>query len=369
MRWVSAVLWAGVVLAGCASPGGAPVTDTAVTMTAAATPVAQVTVTVPPPTRSPTFTPTATNTPTATPTSTPTGAPTHTPTATPLPEVVVHLVGDVMLARAMANVPPAQVFAGVPVLAQAEVLAVNLETALGAGGAPEPKAYTFLAPPLMAEALRLAGVDVASLANNHALDYGVAVLTQTRQLLNAVGVAGVGAGSNVREAHAPVIIEREGLRLAFLAYVDVPVETRSGFDTRTWTAGPDTPGVAWLDIPTMQADIAAARAQADAVIVLLHFGYEGRTEPSDRQRRQAQAAIEAGAVVVAGAHPHVLQAVERYQNGLIAYSLGNFVFDGFSGLANQSAVLSLTLTLDGVRDWTLIPVTVREGLPVQDVPR
>lgn len=114
----------------------------------------------------------------------------------------------------------------------------------------------------------------------------------------------------------------------------------------------------------MQADIAAARTQAEVVIVLLHFGYEGRTEPSTRQRQQAQAAIEAGAAVVAGAHPHVLQAVERYQNGLIAYSLGNFVFDGFDGLANQSAVLSLTVTVDGLQAWELLPVQVVEGLPV-----
>lgn len=238
MRWVSVALCAGAMLAACAPPSG----SAPVTITAAATPVAQVTFTAPPPTRPPT--PTATPTATHTPTGTPTATPTHTPTATPPPEVVVQIVGDVMLARSIAQVPPAQVFAGVPALAQAEVLAVNLETALGAGGAPQPKAYTFLAPPVMAEALRLAGVDVASLANNHALDYGVEVLTQTRQLLNAAGVAGVGAGSTTREAHAPVIIEREGLRLAFLAYVDVPVETRSGFDTRTWTAGPDTPGVA-----------------------------------------------------------------------------------------------------------------------------
>lgn len=297
----------------------------------------------------------------------PTATATITPSPTAIPSVRLMAVGDVMLDRSIAwyvnRDGPGVVFGGVQdAISQADVLVVNLECAIGDVGEPQPKAYTFRAPPYTVEALVAAGVDVVSLANNHALDYGPLALAQTRQLLAERNIAAVGAGGNAAEARTPVVIERNGLRIVFVAYVDVPVEV-GGFNTRVWTAGENSPGVAWLVIDEMVADIAAARQQADVVVALLHFGLEGRDQPWDGQIAAARAAIDAGASLVVGAHPHVLQPIEEYNGGLIVYSLGNFVFDGFTGAANESAILDVTLTAEGVVDYAFTPVVVVNGLP------
>lgn len=315
--------------------------------------------------------PTATTTPLPadTPTEVPTIAPpSPTATATEPPQIQLMAVGDVMLARSIGERVvrdgPGGVFAGVEsVLSSADLLVANLECAISERGVPQPKAYTFRAPPAAADALASVGVDLVSLANNHALDYGAEGLFDTLQLLAERQIVAAGAGQNAAAARAPVVIERNGLRVAFLAYVDVPVESRSGFDTRSWTATDSTPGVAWANADDIRADVAVARSQADLVVVLMHFGWEGRTEPNDTQRAQSHAAIDAGAALVLGSHPHVLQPVEQYGSGLIVYSLGNFVFDGFEGVANQTAIFRATLTAGGVADYELVPVHVVDGLP------
>ncbi len=281
-------------------------------------------------------------------------------------------VGDVMLARSLAwkleNEGPEAPFAAVrEILAGADIAVANLECAVGVTGTPAPKAYTFQAPPVAAEALALAGIDLVSLANNHSLDYGPESLAETLALLAGQGVLSTGAGANRAAAHAPATIEREGLRIAFLAYVGVPRE-RGGYDPSAWAATDGAPGVAWLDIPAMQADIEAAGGSADLVVVLLHFGLEWELEPSDAQREQARAAIDAGATLVLGSGPHVLQEVEAYGDGLIAYSLGNFVFDGFWDPANDSAILLVELTAASVAGHELVPVTIVDGVPLLTVP-
>ncbi len=277
-------------------------------------------------------------------------------------------VGDVMLGRSVGvrleTEGAGVAFAGVgDILANAGIAVANLESAVGVTGTPAPKAYTFRAPPAAADALVLAGIDVVSLANNHSLDYGRESLAETRALLAERGILSPGAGPNRTAAHAPALIEREGLAIAFLAYVDVPVE-RGGFDPRVWTATDDAPGVAWVDMATMTEEIRMARRDADLVVVMFHFGLEWELEPSDAQREQARAAVDAGATLVLGSGPHVLQPLEPYGDGLIAYSLGNFVFDGFWDPANDSAVLLVELTAAGVAGYELVPVTIVDGIPV-----
>jgi poly-gamma-glutamate synthesis protein (capsule biosynthesis protein) len=267
------------------------------------------------------------------------------------------------LGRALSANPADSPFAAVRELLRGADLAVgNLECAIGTAGEPQPKAYTFRAPPAAAPALADAGFDLLSLANNHTLDYGAPTLSETIQLLDAQGLLHAGAGANAAAARRPVIAEAGGLRLAFLAYANVPVE-RGGFVTAGWTAGADTPGLAWAVPEQITADVAAAGPQADHVIVLLHSGYEGSEQPNDTQRASAHAAIDAGATLVIGAHPHVLQGIERYKGGLIAYSLGNFVFDGFDGAGAESAILTLTLTRAGIDGYRWTPVVLRAGRP------
>jgi poly-gamma-glutamate synthesis protein (capsule biosynthesis protein) len=259
---------------------------------------------------------------------------------------------------------PGLPFAGVAgILQGADIAIANLECAISDRGEPAPKGFTFRAPPAATDALVAGGIDVVSLANNHTLDYGPAALADTEAALEAHGIAHAGAGPNAAAARAPAVINRNELRIAFLSYVDVPIEW-SGFDTRQWEATATTPGVAWLSADQVQADVRAAREGADLVVVLMHFGHENEYTPNDTQRAQARAAVDAGAALVIGHHPHVLQAAESYGNGLIVYSLGNFVFDGTDNPTKESAIFLADLTEAGVVSYRFVAVTIDDtGLP------
>jgi poly-gamma-glutamate synthesis protein (capsule biosynthesis protein) len=280
-------------------------------------------------------------------------------------EPLVHLaaVGDVMLDRALgyavAQGDLAYPFAGVQAYLQAADFTVaNLESALGDTGAPQAKRYTFRAPPTAAQSLAGAGIDLVSLANNHALDYGPEALLQGIALLHQAGVQTVGAGGNALAARAPFVTTINGLRLAFLAYAHVPVEV-SGFDTRAWQATAGTPGLAWAEPELVAADVAFARQTADLVIVILHSGYEYVEPPSPPQIAAAQAAIASGAALVLGHHAHILQGIAFAGRAAIAYGLGNFAFE----IDNDpnTAILNVWLDKDGVRQIELVPVVIQFG--------
>jgi poly-gamma-glutamate synthesis protein (capsule biosynthesis protein) len=272
-------------------------------------------------------------------------------------------VGDIMLDRALgAAIGSGNLdfpFASVqPLLKDAGVTVGNLESALGDVGKPAAKRYTFRAPPAAAESLARAGFDVLSLANNHALDYGPAALLQGLDLLRAQGIATVGAGQDAAAAHRPALYRVNGLTLAFLGYVHVPVEGHLPyFDTKTWTATADTPSLAWADPAQIANDVAAARQEADHVVVLLHSGYEYGAAPSPPQVAAAHAAVDAGAALVVGHHAHILQGVEFYNGGVIVYGLGNFAFT-ITG-PPETALLNAWLDEDGVRQIEFIPAVVQ----------
>ena len=276
-------------------------------------------------------------------------------------------VGDIMLARTVGSQVQARgpeiVFSGVqPMLNVADVLVGNLECALTTSTDGQPKSYTFAAPPETARALQLAGFDVLSLANNHAMDYGRQGLFDTQSVLKQYGIAFLGAGANIETAHAPVILERNGLKLAFLAYADIPDEI-SGFDAQSWIASSTQPGIAWADQEQMKKDVIAAKLRADVVVVMLHSGLENSTVISSNQRAEAYAAIDAGAALVIGSHSHILQSIEKYHGGLIAFSLGNFVFDDYKGISNATIILQVLLTRQGFESYNYIPVLIQNGLP------
>lgn len=282
------------------------------------------------------------------------------------PDPIVHLasVGDIMLDRGLGIVIQggnlAYPFAKVaPLLQGADITVGNMESAMGDVGTPASKSYPFRAPPVAAQALALGGFDVVSLANNHAMDYGPEALLQALDLLQTQGVAPIGAGANFDAAHAPHLTQVNGLSLAFLAYVNVPVEARSAFDTAVWTATETTPGLAWGTPDVIAADVTAVRSQADLVIVVLHSGYEYVEEPSEPQMAAAHAAIDAGADLVIGHHAHILQGIEYYNDGVIVYGLGNFAFE-IDG-APETAVLNVWLDQNGVHSLELIPAIIQEG--------
>ena len=340
---------------------------------------------IPPlPTPLPTATPTPTNTPTSEPTKAPTATstppasatplPTNTATATLLPTatsepapIELAFVGDVMLARALgdqirwSNI--AYPFEHVAeVLNSADFAVANLESALGDIGYPAPKAYTFQAPPDAAKSISLGGFDLVSLANNHALDYGIESLSQGIDLLAVEEVASVGAGMNEAAARAPYLVTIGGVQLAFLSYVHVPIES-SGFDTESWRAIGESPGVAWAEPEVIAADVAEIRPKADHIIVLLHSGNEGVRAPSEAQRDAAYAAIDAGATAVVSHHAHILQGIEQRGNGVIFWGLGNFAFD-FNLTLQRSAILHLSVTQQAIDSWWFTPITIQtDGQP------
>ena len=279
---------------------------------------------------------------------------------------VIHLVavGDVMLDRslgfALQRDELEYPFNGVAEqLRSADITVGNVESSLGNIGQPATKSYTFRAPPQAAPSLALAGFDVVSLANNHGMDYGPETLIQGIQLLREAKVEPVGAGANLQEARTAAIREVNGLKLAFLGYVNVPVEGR-GFDTETWTATSDSPGLAWAKPEWITEDVTTVRSQADLVVVILHSGYEYIENPSPPQTAAAQAAIEAGADLVLGHHAHILQGIQfSEEDGVIVYGLGNFAFE-IDG-PPETMILNAWLDASGVKQLEIVPVIIRFG--------
>jgi len=282
----------------------------------------------------------------------------------PLPTIRITAVGDINLDRSPAYIiqttgdlayPLSRVK---PVFDAADYVIGNLEGALGDVGEPAAKRYPFRSPPEAAEALAIGGVDLVSLANNHAQDYGPEALLQGIELLHAAGVATVGGGANDEAAHAPHVAKIGGLTVAFLGYVHVPIEAITNFDTQSWSATAGAPGLAWGDPERISADVAAIRPEADLVVVILHSGYEYIEEPSEEQVAAARAAVDAGADLVVGHHAHILQGIHRYNDGVIAYGLGNFLFD-IDG-PPETAILNVWLDRNGVRQLELIPAIIQD---------
>lgn len=172
-------------------------------------------------------------------------------------------------------------------LDNADILVVNLECDITTSTDREDKHYTFKAPPITADALGLAGVGVAGVANNHAMDWGEQGLLDTIGYMKDRGIATPGGGKNRAEAYAPVLITRNGLTVAFLAYTDAFTES-TGFNTKEWQATRDTPGLAIARPKRIAADVAKAKTQADVVVVLVHAGYEYVPTHNSEQRAYAE---------------------------------------------------------------------------------
>jgi poly-gamma-glutamate synthesis protein (capsule biosynthesis protein) len=280
------------------------------------------------------------------------------------PTVHITAVGDIMLDRALgaalANGNLAYPFQDTAdFLRSADLTIGNLESALGTKGDAENKRYPFRAPPQAAASLTQAGFDIMSLANNHAMDYGPEALLEAIALLNDQGVAAIGAGGNHSQAHAPHIREVNGFKIAFLSYVHVPVEASTGFDTASWTATDDAPGLAWGDPAAIAADLSAVAGDVDLIVVALHSGFEYQAAPSAAQKAAAQAAIDGGADLVIGHHTHILQGIEFYQDGVILYGTGNFAFE-IDG-PPETAIFDIWLNENGVQQVAIRPAVIQFG--------
>ncbi|HEX8988753.1 MAG TPA: CapA family protein [Rhodocyclaceae bacterium] len=269
--------------------------------------------------------------------------------------------GDVMLVDGpgrtiAAGGDPLAPFAAL--LADADYRIANLECAIATGGQPMArKIYSFRADPTVTRVLQ-GRFDALALANNHSGDYGKGAFMQTLAVLDAAGLRRFGGGRNLAEAHAPLWIEKHGLRVAVLGYNE--------YKPRVFEAGADSPGIAWSEDSQVVADIRAARAAgADVVIPFMHWGWEQEPAPGERQRELARLMIDAGADAVVGGHPHVTQGAEIYRGKPIVYSLGNFVFDGFEEPeAKRGWLLRMTVDERGVVSWSTVEADMdEEGTP------
>lgn len=207
-----------------------------------------------------------------------------------------------------------------PNLQQPDVTVANLETPVTERGSEQKKEYTYRSSPLALPAFKEAGFDVVNLANNHIMDYGTDGLLDTLSHLDKAGIKRTGAGKDLDDAYKPAIVERKGLKIAFLGFSRVVPDN-------SWKAGKDKPGTTQTYDYTLPVEtITKAKAEADIVVVMAHWGVERHESPESYQRTLAKRYIDAGADLIVGTHPHVLQGFEMYKGKWIAYSLGNFLF-------------------------------------------
>ncbi|MGE5701957.1 MAG: CapA family protein [Clostridia bacterium] len=204
---------------------------------------------------------------------------------------------------------------------QDDVTIVNLETPVTTKGTPAAnKEYVYKSPPEAIPAMKAAGIDLVNLANNHSMDQGVDGLLDTFAALDKNAIEYFGAGADAARAYAPVLLERNGIKMAFFGFSRVVPEV-------SWYAGKNKPGIAVSYDPARAVEaIRSVRDDVDLVIVIAHWGKEKVDMPVDHQHELSRAYIDAGADLVIGGHPHVLQGFEQYESKWIAYSLGNFIF-------------------------------------------
>lgn len=296
------------------------------------------------------------------------------------------IVGDICINRA----DPSSMFASVQhVLRDATITFGNQEVPLTAGGQPIPGKQCLRAAPKNVEALVSSGFDAVGMANNHMMDFGPEGLLDTVKVLDKAGIAHTGGGANIVEAHRPAIVEQNGVKVAFLSLSSV-------FLPDSFPAKKDKPGIAvvrqrtayqppsrvfespgmpaivvtWPDkdeFKKMREDIRLCRASADIVVVSWHWGVSGGYgKRVNYQQEMGRAAVDAGADIVVGHHPHSIQGIEVYKGKPIFYSLGNFGMELEPGIVgpgifgSESMIVRCQIASKKIEQVSFIPVAIRE---------
>lgn len=253
-------------------------------------------------------------------------------------QITMVFVGDIMLDRKVKTMVEREAdgdyrFSFLKIadyIRMADIAFGNLESIISDKGSINllKGAPWFRGHPDAIEGLTFAGFDVLSVANNHIYDYNTyypfygydrTAMEDSFERLHDAGIFYIGGGFSEEEAHSPVVFDLDGTSIAYLGYTCI--------GSKQWRAREDKSGISWLDSDSLIEDIPEAKKQADLVIISMHFGTEYENVQNDEQEELAQLAIDKGAAIVIGHHPHVTQPVEKYKNGYIAFSLGNFVFD------------------------------------------
>ena len=301
----------------------------------------------------------------AAPAQTPAPSPTQTKTPSPKPSPKVATVtagGDVIGGFGVSSVVGSMgsgLFKSIaPFFEASDYGFVNLESPLTNGGDPQGwKDVVIKGNPALAKAMAKSGINVVTMANNHAGDMGDSGLLDSFKYCEKAGITVVGAGKTLKQAQAGAVLDKDGTKTAFLGFTDVlPV----GYPATSSSPG-TSPGRA--NINAVTTNIRNAAKKSDFVIVGWHWNFEYKRAPSALESSEGKAAVDAGADIVFAHHPHLLDGVQAYHGGLIFYSLGNLVFSGFSGETAQTVLVKASLTKDSI-DAKLIPVVMNgSGVP------
>lgn len=237
----------------------------------------------------------------------------------------------------------------------------NLETSITLGGAKWPdKQFNFRSDPENLEAMKKAGIDVVSLANNHSLDYGYEGLLDTLNYIDKSGIYRVGAGKDYKEAVEEVVIEKNGYKVGILGFSRV-------VPTVDWYATSKRPGLVGAYDSQLQGVLEKVKEvgeEVDILILSIHWGTELQTRPNDHDVLAAKKLIDAGADIIMGHHPHILQGVEIYKGKPIFYSLGNFVFGVKNELTSNTMIGQVDFMDDKIKSLKVIPCKIESGRPI-----
>ncbi|GLZ75557.1 hypothetical protein Afil01_03640 [Actinorhabdospora filicis] len=263
-------------------------------------------------------------------------------------------VADLLANPATAFGPVAEVFRS------ADYAMVNFETSVTERTTAQPKQYKFKTSPAAFQAVKDAGIDLVSLANNHVLDFGRGGLEDTLAAADAAGVPHIGAGANTAAALAPVIADLNGTRVAFIGVSQI----WELWDT--WMAGDDRPGIAHTAHEDLVTEaVRDAKKQADVVILMMHWGTEGQECPNGEQKDWAKRLSEAGADAIIGTHAHLMQGEGRLNDSYVFYGLGNFLWWWDDAFSNDTGVLELTVSGGHLTGTRFVPAHISStGQPI-----
>jgi len=275
-------------------------------------------------------------------------------------DIELIFVGDIMLDRGVANVVgknggdykfPFLYVADE--LKSADITFGNLEGSISNEGVNQGSEYSFRFKPESIDGLKFAGFDILSIANNHIWDWGINALQDTSELLSSASIETVGAGSDYNSANLPTILEVDNYKIAFLAYTTLMPATLNANSQRG--------GLSEFKIEKAKEDVRLAKNNSNFVIVSLHWGNEYENQANAVQKKIARELIDGGADIIVGHHPHVVQELENYKDGWIAYSLGNFVFDqNFSSETMRGALLRINIEKQAISDVNLEKIEINE---------
>jgi len=296
--------------------------------------------------------------------TTTTTASTTTTSTTPPQPVTIVFAGDINFEGNMgvrlANNPATAIGPYTDILSGGDLAVGNLESSLGTGGTPETKDFTFQAPPSAVDALRAGGFDTVSMANNHGRDFGPDGLQQTLAIKAAQPDAFlIGIGQNETEAYAPFTTTVRGQRLAVIAATQVIDDEL----VTEWTATATNPGLASAKrVEALVAAVQQVRANADTVVVYVHWGVERNECPSDAQKALAQQLVQAGADIVIGGHAHRLQGGGRLGNAFVGYGLGNFDFTAVGSGSERTGVIRITVSGRTIDSYEFVPGVIKSAV-------